>query len=146
MKVKFKTKSVKARVPVKSSVAQKADELGDEYAASKEQLANMQGVVARTTEAIKSFAAAQGQRDGKATVVRGRRYAVGFLTKSSSPVINQERAKKLLSKAQFEVVRESVVSPALLIRAVKKGIISQQLFDKIIDQRPPQRVIHVKRI
>lgn len=128
----------------KQKLMKQADELGEAYTTAKEQGGVYKAQADRANESIKALAAAVGVEEGKQQVVRGAKYVVGFTNCDSSPVLNQERARKLLTPEQLKKCQVSVISPELLEKLVASKVVSRQKFLQMMDFPKGAQKIYVE--
>lgn len=138
--------NLKKRKTVKALVLDdKADELGQEYSIMSERVKNDACAVARVKEEIKSFAASKGSTEEKLTVVLGRKFEVGFISKDAPMNIDDKKAREILTAKQYGEICDLVINREKLMKAVEQKKISYADFKKLLIQGEPTKVIHVKR-
>lgn len=145
MKLKKVTRTVKAK-PLKKLRAF-ADKAGEEYERTSEEVRSAAQRQERLKEKVKSYAAANGERDGNYMVIRGKRFTVGFQEVTATS-IDEDKARKFLPAkllASLQVQPPPHIDAAKFQKAVESGAISKVTAAKLLVQGTMQKRIVISR-
>src|SRR5688572_2355733 len=123
---------------------EEADELGESYLRSKEQIDALFRQQDSRKNKIKIFTSKAASQTviGRETLVFGKRFAVGFLTTDGTKAVNYKRLFKLMPAIEKKVCRFVPVEE-LVEKAVRSGILPRKILVKCLVPvgKPQERVV-----
>lgn len=126
IKTKIKKKDSKSAKQEAETKAKAADALAVQYMNAQEILHTAGDNRDRVVSNIITFAGQNGEEEGKRKVVNGNNYVVGFSTPESTPDLDYEKLRSVVSKKTLKSIEVTTISAELVEQAVARGDISRK--------------------
>lgn len=124
-----------------------ADELGAAYTAAKSEEKAAKSKADEAAISIKDMAAQVGTPVGKAVLIRGQRFEVGYSQPDASPSIDEEKLRKMVTPAIWKQIVTEVVDSKKFVALVETGKITAKTAQAVmVPGTPPTPRVVVKAI